>query len=82
MQGDCFVFNAEAQRRTYAQGIARLARYPPHADRHSTPTRTIRRAATRPKKISTGREHSNGRRVVYVRFEERRPALTVDVKAE
>ena len=28
------------------------------------------------------REHSNGRRVVYVRFEERRPALTVDVKAE
>ena len=26
------------------------------------------------------REHSNGRRVVYVRFEERRPALTVDVK--
>ena len=28
------------------------------------------------------REHSSGRRVVYVRFEERRPALTVDVKAE
>ena len=26
------------------------------------------------------REHSSGRRVVYVRFEERRPALTVDVK--
>ena len=26
------------------------------------------------------REHSNGRRVVYVRFEEKRPALTVDVK--
>ena len=26
------------------------------------------------------REHSNGRRVVYVRFEERRPALTVNVK--
>ena len=26
------------------------------------------------------REHSNGRRVVYVRFEERRPSLTVDVK--
>ncbi len=26
------------------------------------------------------REHSNGRRKVYVRFEERRPALTVDVK--
>ena len=28
------------------------------------------------------REHSNGRRVVYVRFEERCQALTVDVKAE
>ena len=26
------------------------------------------------------REHSNGRRVVYVRFEEKRPSLTVDVK--
>ena len=26
------------------------------------------------------REHSNGRRVVYVRFEERRPSLTSDVK--
>ena len=26
------------------------------------------------------REHSNGKRVVYVRFEERRPSLTVDVK--
>ena len=26
------------------------------------------------------REHSNGRRVVYVRFEERRPSLTIDVK--
>ena len=26
------------------------------------------------------REHSDGRRVVYVRFEERRPTLTVDVK--
>ena len=26
------------------------------------------------------REHSNGKRVVYVRFEERRPALTVNVK--
>ena len=26
------------------------------------------------------REHSNGRGVVYVRFEERRPSLTVDVK--
>ena len=26
------------------------------------------------------REHSNGRRVVYVRFEERRPTLTVNVK--
>ena len=25
------------------------------------------------------REHSTGRRVVYVRFEERRPALTVNV---
>ena len=26
------------------------------------------------------REHSNGKSVVYVRFEERRPSLTVDVK--
>ena len=26
------------------------------------------------------REHSNGKRVVYVRFEEKRPSLTVDVK--
>ena len=26
------------------------------------------------------REYSNGRRVVYVRFEERRPSLTIDVK--
>ena len=26
------------------------------------------------------REHSDGKRVVYVRFEERRPSLTVDVK--
>ena len=26
------------------------------------------------------REHSNGRRVVYVRFEERSPSLTIDVK--
>ena len=41
-------------RRTYAQGIARLARYPPHADRHSThhtsthtPPTSTRRANTR-----------------------------------
>ena len=26
------------------------------------------------------REHSNGKRVVYVRFEEKRPSLTVDVE--
>ena len=26
------------------------------------------------------REHSNGKRVVYVRFEEKRPSFTVDVK--
>ena len=26
------------------------------------------------------REHSNGRRVVYVRFEERRPSLIIVVK--
>ena len=26
------------------------------------------------------RENSTGRRVVYVRFEEKRPSLTVDVK--
>ena len=26
------------------------------------------------------REHSNGKRVVYVRFEERRPSFTVAVK--
>ena len=26
------------------------------------------------------REHSNGKRVVYVRIEARRPSLTVDVK--
>ena len=25
------------------------------------------------------REHSNGKRVVYVRFEEKRPSFTVDV---